>query len=79
LFWLGLEGFAAIYFSSTITSDSRLYGAVGVVFSLLTWFIAIDAVIVLGAVIGDMCRESLVKRTGRAPRGEPVDRVGTVG
>ena len=52
--WLGLEGFAALYFSSTITSDSRLYGQVGVVFSLLTWFIAIAAVMVLGALAGDV-------------------------
>jgi membrane protein len=41
-----------VYFSSAIISDSRLYGTIGVVFTLLTWFIAIGAVIVLGAVAG---------------------------
>ena len=50
--WIGLELFSAVYFSAAIVSDSRLYGTIGVVFSLLTWFIAIGAVIVLGAVGG---------------------------
>jgi membrane protein len=52
LFWLGFGVFASIYFSPTIVSDSRLYGTIGVVFSLLTWFIGIGAVITLGAVVG---------------------------
>jgi membrane protein len=52
LFWIGLGVFASFYFSSTIVSDSRLYGTIGVVFSLMTWFIAIGAVITLGAVVG---------------------------
>ena len=52
LFWIGLGVVASIYFSSNIVSDSRLYGTIGVVFSLMTWFIAIGAVITLGAVAG---------------------------
>jgi membrane protein len=52
LCWLGLELFSSVYFSATIISDNRLYGTIGVVFSLLTWFIAIGAVVVLGAVGG---------------------------
>jgi membrane protein len=52
LLWIGLELFSAVYFSESIISDSRLYGSIGVVFSLLTWFIAIGAVIVLGAAGG---------------------------
>lgn len=55
--WLCLEVFAALYFSSTIASDSRLYGTVGVVFSLLTWFMAVALVVVLGALIGQMWQE----------------------
>ena len=42
----------AIGGSAAIISDSRLYGTIGVVFTLLTWFIAIGAVIVLGAAAG---------------------------
>jgi membrane protein len=52
VFWVGLGAFAAFYFSSTLVSDSHLYGTIGVVFTLVTWFIAIGAVITLGAVIG---------------------------
>jgi membrane protein len=52
LLWIGLELFFWVYFSASIISDSRLYGTIGVVFSLMIWFIAIGAVIVLGAVAG---------------------------
>ena len=52
VFWVGLGAFASFYFSSTLVSDSHLYGAIGVVFTLVTWFIAMGAVIILGAVVG---------------------------
>jgi membrane protein len=52
VFWVGLGAFASLYFSSTLVSDSHLYGAIGVVFTLVTWFIAMGAVITLGAVVG---------------------------
>jgi len=52
VFWIGLGVFASLYFPGTIGSDSRLYGPIGVIFSLVTWFIAIGAVIALGAVVG---------------------------
>lgn len=52
IFWMGLGVFASLYLSSTLVSDSRLYGKIGVVFTLVTWFIAIGAVITLGAVTG---------------------------
>jgi membrane protein len=52
LLWIGLELFSAVYFSGSIVSDSRLYGTIGVVFSLMIWFIAIGVVVVLGAVAG---------------------------
>jgi membrane protein len=48
----GLGIFSKFYFSSTIISDSRTYGAIGAVFGILTWLIAIAAVIILGAVAG---------------------------
>jgi uncharacterized BrkB/YihY/UPF0761 family membrane protein len=44
--------FSSVCFSSAIISGSRLYGTIGVVFTLMTWFIAIGAVIVPGAVAG---------------------------
>lgn len=52
VFWVGLGAFASFYFPSTLISDSHLYGTIGVVFTLVTWFIAMGAVITLGAVIG---------------------------
>ncbi len=53
-FWVGLGVFSSFYFSGSIVSDSHLYGAVGVIFSLMTWFIAIGAVILLGAIVGEV-------------------------
>ena len=52
VFWMGLGVFASFYLSSTLVSDGRLYGEIGVVFTLVTWFIAMGAVITLGAVAG---------------------------
>jgi uncharacterized BrkB/YihY/UPF0761 family membrane protein len=48
----GLGIFSKFYFSETIISDSRTYGAIGAIFGIMTWFIAIGAVIILGAVAG---------------------------
>ena len=50
--WIGLELLSSAYFSAAVISDSRLYGTIGVVFSFLTWFIAIGTVIVIGAAAG---------------------------
>ena len=52
VFFAGLGIFSKFYFSSTIISDSRTYGTIGAVFSIMTWFVAIGAVIILGAVAG---------------------------
>jgi uncharacterized BrkB/YihY/UPF0761 family membrane protein len=72
LFWVGLGVFASVYFSSTVISDSNTYGTVGVVFTLTTWFIAMGAVFVLGAVIGVMWlkRAPLQRRRAREPDGD---------
>ena len=64
VFFAGLGVFSMFYFSSTIISDSRTYGAIGAVFSILTWFIAIGAVIILGAVAGAVWEH---RRTGMQP------------
>jgi membrane protein len=50
--WLALGLFSSVYFSPVLISDSRTYGEIGVVFSLLTWFFLIGAVLVLGPVCG---------------------------
>lgn len=63
VFWLGLGVFSHFYFSSTIISDSKLYGTIGVVFSLVTWFIAVGAVLMLGAVVGAVWQKRRSSRT----------------
>ncbi len=52
VFYGGLGVFSRFYFSDTIISDSKTYGTVGAIFGIMTWFIAIGAVIILGAVAG---------------------------
>jgi len=54
VFLTGLGFFSRIYFSATIVSDSKTYGAIGAVFSIVTWLIATGAVIILGAVAGTL-------------------------
>ncbi len=63
LLWIGLDLFSSVYFSSQVVSDSRLYGTIGVVFSLMTWLIAIGAEILLGAAAGATWNQ----RKGRTP------------
>ncbi|MGO9891664.1 MAG: YihY/virulence factor BrkB family protein [Solirubrobacteraceae bacterium] len=50
--WLGLAFFSSAYLSSAVIDDTRTYGTIGVVFTLLTWFILIGSVVVLGAGCG---------------------------
>jgi membrane protein len=52
LLWLGIALFSSLYFSSTVISDNKQFGTIGVVFSLLTWFILIGFAFVLGAAFG---------------------------
>lgn len=71
LFWVGLGAFSAFYFSSTIVDDSKTYGTIGVTFTLVTWFIAIGAVITLGAVVGAVWQSRRNETTkARAVSGE---------
>jgi membrane protein len=48
----GLGFFSKFYFSETIVSDSKMYGTIGAIFGIMTWFIVIGAVIILGAAAG---------------------------
>ncbi|MCC9307252.1 YihY/virulence factor BrkB family protein [Kitasatospora sp. RB6PN24] len=57
LYYLGAMVVFSFVASAMITSDSREYGPIGVVFSLMSWLIAIGVVIVLGAVTGIVWRE----------------------
>jgi len=48
----GLGVFSKFYLSDTIIADSKTYGTIGAIFGIMTWFIAIGAVIILGTVAG---------------------------
>jgi membrane protein len=50
--WLVFALFSSLYFSSAVISENKLYGTIGVFFILVTWFIAVSAVLVLGACAG---------------------------
>jgi membrane protein len=69
LLWFALALFSSVYFSPILISDSRTYGTIGVVFTLLTWFFLIGAVIVLGVVLGAWWQAHARPRDGdhRAP------------
>ena len=54
VFYAGLGVFSSFYFSSTIISDSKTYGPIGAVLSIVTWLIAISSVIILGAAAGSV-------------------------
>jgi membrane protein len=57
LLWLGVALLSSVYFSSEVISERRLYGAIGVVFTLATWLILISAVMVLGAACGTVWQD----------------------
>jgi membrane protein len=61
ILWLVLALASSLFFSSTMVSDSREYGTIGVVFTLLTWFVLIGTVVVLGAAIGAVWNERAVR------------------
>jgi membrane protein len=67
LLWFGFALFSSVYFSSALISEDKLYGTLGVVFILMTWFIAIGAVVVLGAACGAVWQA----RTRRSPAVPP--------
>ncbi|MFD8479669.1 YhjD/YihY/BrkB family envelope integrity protein [Kitasatospora sp. NPDC059673] len=54
LFWIGMLIVFRFTFSGMIVSDDTKYGPIGVVFSLMAFFIATGVVIILGAATGMM-------------------------
>jgi membrane protein len=57
LLWLALALFSSRYFSSVIITDSHEFGSIGAVFTLLTWFILVGFVFVVGAAYGGVWRQ----------------------
>jgi len=52
VFWLGMEAVFSVVFSGMVISNDQKYGPVGVVFALMSFFVAIGVVVILGAVVG---------------------------
>jgi membrane protein len=50
--WLGLVIVFRLTMSSTITTDYRKYGAIGVVLAFVSFLIGVGVVIILGAILG---------------------------
>jgi membrane protein len=71
IFYGGLGVFSRFYFSDTIISDSKTYGTIGAIFGIMTWLIAIGAVIILGAVAGAVWEERSGKSEGTQVTSRP--------
>jgi membrane protein len=56
--WVGMLTVFHFVFSGSITGDYNKYGPIGVIFALMSFFIAIGVVITLGAVFGLVWREA---------------------
>jgi membrane protein len=65
VFYLGMEAVFALVFSGMITSNDERYGPIGIVFSLMSYFIAIGVVVILGAVTGLVWQERMQLRQER--------------
>ena len=63
-----MEVVFSFIFSSTIISDDKKYGPIGIVFALMSWLIAIGVVIILGAVVGVVWRERGLSWSGALRR-----------
>ena len=80
LYWLGMQIVFHFTFSSMIISNYSKYGAIGIVFALLSWLISIGVVIILGAVTGIVWQDrnlsfaAALRRVSRRPGArEPAD------
>jgi membrane protein len=67
--WLGMEIVFRLTLSTTIVSDYRKYGPIGVVFAIMALLIAIGVVIMLGALLGVVWRERYKPSTRLTTRG----------
>jgi membrane protein len=57
LFWLGMYAVFAVIFSGMVVSYDQRYGPIGIVFGLMSFFIAIGVVITLGTAVGLMWQD----------------------
>jgi membrane protein len=55
--WIGMQAVFSFIFSNDVIHDDQKYGAIGVVFALMSYLIAIGVVIILGAIVGVVWHE----------------------
>ena len=55
--WLGMTIVFRLSMSSTITSDYKKYGSIGVVFAIMSFLIAVGVVVIIGAAFAVVWRE----------------------
>jgi len=67
ILFAGFGIFSNFYFSRTIISNSKLYGAIGAVFGIMTWLIAIGAMVIIGAVVGAVWEDRRRQQQREAP------------
>jgi membrane protein len=72
--WTGMSVVFHFVFSGSITSDYNKYGPIGVVFALMSYFIAIGVVISLGALFGSFWEERKLTDDTRATETPPPGR-----
>ena len=56
-FWMGMLAVFAAILSGMVISYDQKYGPIGVVFGLMSFFIAVGVVIILGAAVGLMWQD----------------------
>lgn len=56
-FWMGMLAVFSVIFSGMVISYDQKYGSIGVVFGLMSFFIAIGVVLTLGAAVGLMWQD----------------------
>jgi membrane protein len=72
-FWLGMLAVFSVIFSGMVISYDQKYGPIGVIFGLMSFFIAIGVVLILGAAVGLMWQDrglsfrAAVRKLRRAP------------
>ena len=57
VFWLAMLAVFSVIFSGMVISYDQKYGPIGVVFALMSFFIAVGVVIILGAAVGLMWQD----------------------
>jgi membrane protein len=56
-FWIGMLAVFSVIFSGMIISYDQKYGPIGIIFGIMSFFIAIGVVLILGAAVGMMWQD----------------------